>query len=182
MRLFTALDLPLDVSANLTDLLRKLKPRADITWTKPENLHITLKFIGEFPEERIDEMKRALESVPRRGAIPVSLRRVGFYPNPHSPHSFWCGIEAPGIETLAADSDAAAATLGVEREGRAFSPHLTLARIKERVPMQSLREAIAKLPSLEFGKFEARSFFLYRSKMGPGGSVYTKLSEFSLLS
>jgi len=182
MRLFTALDLPPEISANLTELLRTLKPRADIAWSKPENLHITLKFIGEFPEERIEEMNRALAGVPRRGAIPVHIRKVGFFPNPHWPRNFWCGIEAPGIETLAADSDAATATLGVESEKRAFSPHLTLARIKERVPMQSLREAITELPSLDFGRFEARSFFLYRSKMGPGGSVYTKLSEFSLLS
>jgi 2'-5' RNA ligase len=85
------------------------------------------------------------------------------------------------LDALAAASDEATSALGVPRETRAFSPHLTLARIKERVPLQSLREAIAGLPSLEFGQFEARSFFLYESRMQPGGSVYTKLSEFPLL-
>jgi 2'-5' RNA ligase len=181
MRLFTALDLPPEVVANLEELLAKLKPRARISWSRPANLHVTIKFVGEFPAERLDELKQALAAVPRGGAIPVHIRRVGFFPNPHSPHNFWCGIEAPGLDALAAASDEATSALGVPRETRGFSPHLTLARIKERVPLQSLREAIAGLPSLEFGQFEARSFFLYESRMQPGGSVYTKLSEFPLL-
>jgi 2'-5' RNA ligase len=181
MRLFTALDLPAEIVTNLEELLRKLKPRAKISWSRPENLHVTIKFIGEFPAERLGELKQALSAVPRRGTIPVRIRKVGFHPTPHAPHNFWCGVEALGLEELAGASDAATATIGVPRETREFSPHLTLARIKDRVPLESLREAIAALPSLEFGEFEARSFYLYESKMQPGGSVYTKLSEFPLL-
>jgi 2'-5' RNA ligase len=62
-------------------------------------------------------------------------------------------------------------------ESRAFSPHLTLARIKERLNLQPLRESIAALPSLDFGQFVADRFFLYQSRLGPKGSVYTKLAE-----
>jgi 2'-5' RNA ligase len=110
---------------------------------------------------------------------------VGFFPNPHSPRIFWCGIEAPGLPELAADTDLATASLGVAPEKRAFSPHLTLARItlthiKERVELQPLREAIAALTTLEVGSFPARSFFLYQSTLRPAGSVYTKLAEFPL--
>lgn len=181
MRLFTALDLPPEVAGNLTELLRKLKPTAKIGWTRPGNLHITTKFIGEWPAGRLGELKQALDGMPRRAEIPVAIRRVGFFPNPHSPRSFWCGIEAPGIRELAADTDAATAILGIPQESREFSPHLTLARIRDRVPMQALQEAVAALPSLEFGSFEAHSFFLYESKLQSGGSVYTKLSEFPLL-
>jgi 2'-5' RNA ligase len=180
MRLFTALDLPADVIGNLEELLRRLKPCAPIQWTRPENLHVTIKFIGEFPEERLGELKQALGAVPRRGAIAVKVRKVGFFPNPHQPHSFWCGIDAPGLEPLAADLEAAAESAGVAREERKFSPHLTLARIKKRVPMQPLREAIMRLPSLEFGEFTAEKFFLYQSTLGPGGSVYTKLADWTL--
>jgi 2'-5' RNA ligase len=181
MRLFTALDLPAEIVTSLEYLIRKLKPRAKVNWSRPENLHITIKFIGEFSAERLVELRKALAGVPRHGAIPVRIRKVGFHPNPHSPHNFWCGVEAPGLEELAALNDAATATVGVPRETRKFSPHLTLARIKDRVPMQSLREGIAGLPSMEFGEFEARSFYLYESKLQPGGSVYTKLAEFPLL-
>ena len=152
MRLFTGLDLPGDLVANLEELLRRLKPAARIQWSPPANLHVTTKFIGEWPEERLDELKAALAGLPGRAVIPVRIRRLGFFPNPHAPRIFWCGIEAPGLPELAADTDSATAALGIAREKRAFSPHLTLARIKERVELQPLREAIAALPSLEFGE------------------------------
>src|SRR5262249_1332399 len=104
----------------------------------------------------------------------------GFFPNPHSPRVFWCGIEAAGLDGLARDTDDATATLGIAREDRAYSPHLTLARIKERIDMQPLRETIAGLDSLEFGECTARCFYLYRSVLKATGSVYTKLAEFPL--
>lgn len=180
MRLFTGLDLPPDVIGNLEELLRRLKPAAQIQWSPPANLHVTTKFIGEWPEARLGEMKAALAGLASRDTVRVSIRRVGFYPNPHSPRIFWCGIEAPGLDGLAKDTDDATAELGVRREERAYAPHLTLARIKERIEMQPLRETIAGLPSLEFGNFEARSFFLYLSTLKRSGSVYTKLAEFPL--
>ena len=180
MRLFVGLDLPPDVVRNLEHLLDKLRPTARIQWSPPANLHITTKFIGEWPEERLPELHSALTAVPPRPAIPLHIRGVGFFPNPHSPRVFWCGIEAPGLDALAADTDRATSALGIEREKRAFSPHLTLARIKERLDLQPLRTAITALPSLDFGTFVANSFFLYRSKPGPKGSVYTKLAEFPL--
>jgi 2'-5' RNA ligase len=180
MRLFTGLDVPAEVVANLEELFRRLKPTARIGWSPLANLHVTTKFIGEWPEERLGELTAALAGIPARGAIPMRMRRVGFYPNPHSPRNFWCGIEAPGLAELAADIDAATTTLGIASERRAFSPHLTLARIKERVELQPLREAIVALPTLEFGAFQADRFFLYQSKLRPTGSVYTKLAEFPL--
>jgi len=178
MRLFTGLDLSDDVMANLKRLLDRLRPSARIRWSPPENLHITTKFIGQFEPERLDELKSALAALPARQPIALSIRRVGFFPNPHSPRVFWCGIEAPGLDALAADTDDATAALGVAREDRPYSPHLTLARIQERLDLQPLRETIVALPSLDFGIFEARSFFLYLSRPSRSGSVYTKLAEF----
>jgi len=180
MRLFTGLDVPAEVVSNLEELLRRLKPTARIGWSPLANLHVTTKFIGEWPEDRLGELTAALAGIPRRGAIAVRIRQVGFYPNPHSPRNFWCGIEAPGLAELAADIDSATAALGIAPERRAFSPHLTLAWIKERADLQPLREAIAALPTLEFGAFQAEGFFLYQSKLRPTGSVYTKLAEFPL--
>jgi 2'-5' RNA ligase len=180
MRLFTGLDLPAEVVHNLERLTGRLKPTAQIQWSPPANLHITTKFIGEWPEERLEKLKVALAAVRTREAIAVRIRRVGFFPNPHSPRVFWCGIGAPGLDGLAVDTDNATSALGIAREARAFSPHLTLARIKGKVELQPLREAVAGLESLEFGEFEARSFFLYRSALKPTGSVYTKLAEFPL--
>ena len=185
MRLFTALDVPAELVAALDAFIGRLKPTANVAWSKPANLHITTKFLGEWPEPRLDELKRALAGLPPRPAVHVHLRRVGFFPNPHSPNSFWCGIEAPGLQDLAADIDRALGPLGIPPEKRAYSPHLTLARIKDRPGLQPLREAIAAETArtgLEFGQFQARSFFLYLSQLKPGGSVYTKLAEFPLSS
>ena len=181
MRLFTALDISKDVLANVEHLIERLKPAARIKWSPPGNMHITTKFIGEWPEGRLGELTGALHALPSHPALSIAIRNVGFFPNPHSPRVFWAGIEAPPeLESLARETDRATAALGVESEKRAFSPHLTLARIKEPVPLQKLREAIAALSSLEFGEFTADRFYLYQSRLNPAGSVYTKLSEFPL--
>ena len=180
MRLFVGLDLPEETIRNLEALLERLRPTARIHWSPPANLHITTKFIGEWPDERVAEVKAALAAVGPGAEIAVRVHRLGFFPNPHAPRVFWCGLEAPGLEALAAATDRATAALGIPLETRAFSPHLTLARIKERLNLQLLRETIAALPALEFGNFVARSFFLYQSSLRPTGSVYTKLAEFPL--
>jgi RNA 2',3'-cyclic 3'-phosphodiesterase len=182
MRLFTAIDMPDEVLRNLEALLDRLKPTARLKWSPPSNLHITTKFIGEWPEDRLQELNRALSALPARSAFDIRIRNVGFYPNPHSPRVFFAGIEAPDdLAALAREIDQALAAIGVPPEQRAFTPHLTLARIKEPVPLQKLRQTIAELPSLEFGSFTAGQIYLYRSCPQPSGSVYTKLSEFPLL-
>jgi 2'-5' RNA ligase len=181
MRLFTGLDLPAEVVGNLERLLERLRPTARVQWSAPSNLHVTTKFIGEWPEERLTELKNALGAIPSRPSIPVRIRELGFFPNARSPRVFWCGVEAPGLAGLAAETDRVTSSLGIAAETRAFSPHLTLARIKERLNLEPLRDAVAALPAVEFGAFEARSFFLYRSQLRPTGSVYTKLAEFPLV-
>jgi 2'-5' RNA ligase len=178
MRLFTALDLPGEVVHNLESFVARIKPTARIHWSPPSNLHVTTKFIGEWPSDRLAELQIALAAMRERPAIEVSIANVGFFPDEHSPRVFWSGIQAEGLEALAADTDSATASVGVARETRAYSPHLTLARIRDRVDLQPLHNAIAATPSLDFGRFTARSFFLYRSEMRPAGSVYTKLAEF----
>jgi RNA 2',3'-cyclic 3'-phosphodiesterase len=179
MRLFTALDLPPEIVDRLGQLIARLKPVARIKWSPPANLHVTTKFIGEWPEERLDELKSALASIPSRPPIAVNIHGLGFVPNPKSPRNFWCGVVAPGLAELAADIDAATAPLGIAGEKRPYSPHLTLARIKDRLDLRPLHHRISE-EALDFGPFEAGAFFLYRSQLKPTGSVYTKLAEFPL--
>jgi 2'-5' RNA ligase len=180
MRLFVGLDLPGETVRALEALLNKLRPTARISWSPPDNLHITTKFIGEWPEERLEELKSALDAIVPRPPIPIHVGGLGFFPNPRSPRVFWCGIESPGLAALAADTDWATASLGIAPEKRAFSPHLTLARIRESRDLGELRQAIEEIGPAEFGRFEAGRFFLYRSQLRPGGSLYTKLAEFPL--
>jgi RNA 2',3'-cyclic 3'-phosphodiesterase len=183
MRLFTGLDLPPEVVRTLDALLDRLRLAARIKWSPPANLHVTTRFIGEWPEERLPDLRAALARLPSQAPIPIHIRRLGFFPNPHSPRVFWAGVEAsPDLAALAAATDRALEPLGLKPESRPFSPHLTLARIKEPVPLQKLRETIAALPTLDFGSFTADRFFLYQSRPGPAGSVYTKLAELPLSS
>lgn len=179
MRLFTAIDLPPDVIANLESLIARLKPAARISWSPAANLHLTTKFIGEWPEERLDELTATLRALPPHPAIPIAIEKLGFFPNPHAPRVFWAGVHAgDALAQLARETEDSLAALGIAREQRAYSPHLTLARIKTPGKQPALLEAIAKLPSLDFGRFTADRFFLYHSKTAPSGSVYTRLAEF----
>jgi 2'-5' RNA ligase len=174
MRLFTAIDLPPEVTGRLDALIAKLRPLANIRWSPAANLHITTKFIGQWPEERLAELQAALAGMGRRAPIPIHVRGLGFFPNRKSPRVFWAGVEAPAeLGALARDIDSALAKLGVEPESREYSPHLTLARIKETAPALTL-----ELGQPDFGSFVADRFYLYLSKPGRSGSVYTKLSEF----
>ena len=178
MRLFSAIDIPPDIVGRLDALIARLRPIARISWSPAANLHITTKFIGQWREERLPELERALASLADRPPIPISVRKLGFFPNAKSPRVFWAGVKAPPeLAALAADIDRALAHL-VEPETRAYSPHLTLARIKQPAGLTALLKEVEKLGELDFGSFAADRFVLYLSKPGRSGSVYTKLSEF----
>jgi 2'-5' RNA ligase len=181
MRLFTGIAIPQDVQRTLAQLIDHLRPHAHIKWSPPYNLHITTKFIGEWPEARLDDLINVLRAVPPFPVFDVLVRGIGWFPNPHAPRVLWAAITAPPtLPDLAAAIDEATATLGIERERKPFSPHLTLARIKEPVQLQNLRRAIAELQSVDFGAFTATHFHLYLSKPGPASSIYTQLAEFPL--
>jgi 2'-5' RNA ligase len=181
MRLFTGLDVPYETRRNLELLLQHLKPKAAIQWSPTENLHVTTKFIGEWPEERLEELKSTLAMVPKTGELGIGVRGLGWFPNPHQPRVFYVGIQAPeALAQLAKDTDAACGGLGVEPESKGYRPHLTLARIRRPEDLFPLKKAIADLPSVDFGTWKAAAFHLYRSEMRPGGSVYTKLASYSL--
>jgi 2'-5' RNA ligase len=179
MRVFTAVDIPPDVLRALDRLIAALRPTARIKWSPAANLHITTKFIGDWPDERLAELTESLGGLPPRAPIPIEVRGLGFFPNPRAPRVFWAGIEASnGLPELARETDRALNRLGVPLESRPFSPHLTLARIKEPLPLDRLHRAIAGLASTDFGAFQVDRFCLYQSTLNPSGSVYAKLSEF----
>jgi 2'-5' RNA ligase len=180
MRLFTGIDLPVQVKDQLAELLGRLRPTARLKWSTAGNFHVTTKFIGEWPSQRVEELSAALRAVPSPPPIHIAIRGLGWFPNPRAPRVFWAGVEAgPALSDLARDTDRALAKLGVAPETRPFSPHLTLARVKEPVPLDRLRQAVAPLVSEDFGDFVADRFHLYLSELGPSGSVYTKLEEFA---
>lgn len=179
MRLFTAVDPSPEVQENLRDLIGRLRPTARIAWSRAENLHLTLKFIGEWPEEKLRPLEQALGAVEAPPPFEVRISGVGFFPNARAPRVFWAGVgSSPELGSLAGEINRLLAPLGIPRERRPYSPHLTLARIRERVRLEELRRAIEALPSLDFGAFAPDRFYLYESRLAPGGSVYARIGEF----
>ncbi len=178
MRLFTAVDIPGEVENALAATLQRLRPTAKVKWTDIEKLHITTKFIGEWPEARMEEMTAALRGVGTLGAIGIRLRGLGWFPDSRRPRVLWAGVEAgPELASLAHETEQAVHTLGVPIEDRKYSPHLTLARIRDAGPLGPLRAAIEAEGPADFGSFLASTFYLYLSKDGR----YTKLAEFPLI-
>jgi RNA 2',3'-cyclic 3'-phosphodiesterase len=182
MRLFVAIDIPEEVRARLGVFVDRLRPTAKMSWSPVHNLHVTTKFIGEWPESKLSEIEQALAAVPPPGWVEVAVRGLGWFPNERNPRVFWAGIEAgESLRKLAEDTERKLAELGVPVEDRGFHPHLTLARRRAPVPLDRLRQTLAALeadPSHhEFGSFQAASFFLYLSRDGK----YTRLREFRLI-
>ena len=180
MRLFTGIGLPQNVIDDLTRLLDGLRSTAHLKWSAPYNLHVTTKFIGEWPEARLEELVAALRPLTDRSPIDITIEGTGWFPNAKSPRVLFADIKAGAeLSKLALDTNDALAHLEIERETKKFQPHLTLARIKDSaVPLTRLRTAIDNLEKTDFAQFTATGFSLYLSKPGPAGSIYTQLAEF----
>jgi RNA 2',3'-cyclic 3'-phosphodiesterase len=195
MRMFVAIDIDDAIRRRISAFMDGLREFAsDARWVRPESMHITLKFIGEKPNEAVEPIKNALKEI-RSASIPIAFRGYGFFPNPRTARVLWIGIQAgPELTHLAAQVENATNGLGIPENDHPFSPHLTLARGGGRSRSRKskngdhpnsrftrLHENLATMPMPEFGVMTAREFYLFESKLGPGGSKYTKLEKFSLL-
>ena len=186
MRLFVALEIPSAVRGNLAALIEELRA-IDISsaknkarWVRAENLHVTLKFIGDVDAGRLDAIRAALVEVSAGGAVELRFRGLGFFPNDKRPRVLWAGIAAsPNLAPLAKGIDERLDKLGVAREMREFAPHLTLARFDPPGISETLRSAAQRNGTREFGDFRTAEFHLFESKTRPAGVEYTRLSSFS---
>ncbi len=196
MRLFVALDLEEDIRQRIAMYIEGLGGFApEARWATALSLHVTLKFIGEQPEEEVSRIRDALGAIQAK-PIPLAFRGYGFFPTAHAARVFWLGIEAgdgtsDDLPNLATQVDTALAALAIPREEHAFTPHLTLARGGSGAPrlrhekksssrFERLQKQLTAMATPDFGTMTAREFFLYRSQLSPGGSRYTKLASFPL--
>lgn len=184
MRLFVALEIPADVRDRLIALINEFRPlAAKLKWVRADNLHLTLKFIGEAESAKLEAIRATLESVRSNTPVALQVQGLGFFPNDRWPRVFWAGVRASNnLATLAADIDAACATLGFAREKHPYSPHLTLARLESTHPTGALQGAIELSKAREFGTFRATEFRLIESKLKPAGAEYTTVQPFSFVS
>lgn len=169
-RLFVAIDLPDTVKAPLDGLSREL-PLA--SWVRLEQLHLTLRFIGEVSQQTLSGAKQALQRV-RFACFPLTLCGVGHFPPRSHPRVLWVGME--GCEPLLAlqrEVELALIDAGIPPEERPFSPHITLARLKETAPSAVIQfekvHAEIACPT-----FQVSEFILYSSLLTRQGAIHTK--------
>jgi 2'-5' RNA ligase len=180
MRVFIAVELPGEIQQALGDVQRKLRALTDTArWVAPESIHVTLKFIGEIHEKRLEDIDAAFAGLTWK-PFTVTVRGVGFFPGTRSPRVFWAGLEAPTMQGLAEQMDARMERLGFEKEKRAFRPHITLARARESRIDAELITAAAPYQDQDFGSFSVNSVFLFKSTLKPSGAGYEKLKEYPL--
>jgi len=185
VRLFVALAIPSAIRENLAAFvaeLRELSARSADgrpRWVRPENLHLTLKFIGEVSATKLDGIQEALAGVRSSSPVEIDCRGLGFFPSEKRPKVFWAGLAASAnLAPLAADVDRASSTQGVPLETRDFSPHLTLARCEPPGIAATLRAAIRENGRRDFGSFRTNEFHLIESKLHRAGAQYTTLHSF----
>ena len=180
MRLFIALEIPSAVRQNLDAFLASMRAiTKEPRWVRAENLHVTLKFLGEVAEGKVDAVRTALGEIRSDKAVSLEFRGMGFFPNEKHPRVFWVGTEAsPNLKTLAGNIEGGVEKLGIPREKREFSPHLTLARFERPRLPEELRKLIANNQQREFGSLHTNEFILVQSKLKPTGAEYTTVATF----
>ena len=161
----------------LRDILDHLRALGrPVRTVSPDNLHVTLKFLGDTDPSAVSEISSIVRATART-AEPFELRVLGLgvFPDLNRPKVVWAGLEnAEVLVRLASDLETAAEPLGFPPEGRAFRPHLTLARVRGRAPRE-LASFLSTHDSRNFGIVQVNSVELYQSELGPKGSTYTSL-------
>jgi 2'-5' RNA ligase len=179
IRAFLALELPESHREQIAAEQRRLRvglPPA--RWVRPEGIHLTIKFLGETPQGVLDELVQALRApVAACPAVSVTLEGSGFFPGPARPRVAWIGGQARGIEALVDAVEQQAGRLGLERERRQWSLHLTLARLREPWPPDAVDRFLSWGECLALPVFECTELVLLASRLGPGGAVYTALAR-----
>jgi 2'-5' RNA ligase len=186
MRLFLAIPAPPHVQAHASLLVEELRGAGDVRWIRPELLHLTLKFFGEVPEERAEELVKTFSGLANTGAnFVLECGGIGAFPTLRRARTIWLSIGGKGAARLAALAErieSTAETLGFKREERRFQPHLTLGRVRGPRGLPELSRRLERLTAAETEPipWPVRSFHLIRSELKPAGPIYTSLQEIEL--
>ncbi|HOK55918.1 MAG TPA: RNA 2',3'-cyclic phosphodiesterase [bacterium] len=181
MRTFIGIDLPDDIKENLKEVVDRLKKIREAKPVKIENLHITLKFLGEVEEKDIEEIKKKLEICANKfKSFGVEIKGIGVFPSEKRIRVLWIGAEDEGyLKKLNNEIEEEMSELGFEKE-KEFVSHITVARFKSVPNLNFIREISEKYNNFLFGKFRVESFNLYESKLLPEGPIYKVVAKFQL--
>ena len=185
-RLFIAIELPASIKSHLENYQRELKKTgADVKWVEPQNIHLTLKFLGK---TKTDQIPKIVDILKRLAAsqkhVPVSLNQLGFFPEKKSPRVLWAGLndKTKTLEKIALFLEEALAPLGFEKETRAFQSHTTLARVRSSQNILALIEKINELDeNFKIADFFIDNITLFESELTPHGPIYSIIHQVKFL-
>jgi 2'-5' RNA ligase len=176
------------VAVDITDnvLLQKivdsqaelLRTGADIKLVEPENIHATVRFLGEVSSSILDQVKNELAQI-AFPSFPVALRGLGAFPNAHRPNVVWVGMTNGDkeLQNIFSQLEPRLKGLGLPGERRGFSPHITIGRVKSGRNREALYSAITEMADEEFGSMIVKSVRLKKSILTPKGPVYSTVHE-----
>lgn len=181
MRTFIAIELSEDIRSSLTQIQSHLKySGADVKWAEKNNIHLTLKFLGEISEEKLQQVIAALEIIAKEShAFEISIKDIGAFPNIDHPRVIWVGLDKGAEESkvLAEKIDEELFKIGFEKETRPFAAHLTIGRVRSPKNKRALKDKITQYAVRNTLYEYVSSVILFQSKLTPKGSIYTKLHE-----
>jgi 2'-5' RNA ligase len=184
MRTFIAIDLDHELKKNLSLLINRLnKGSKGIKWVSEEGMHLTLKFLGEISQEKVQDVENILKKISSmHKPFPLKLKGTGFFPpEKKNPRVLWVGIEEePNLRDLQDRLERELEKLAFPREKRKFHPHLTLGRVKTPSKLEQTLLEIEKQRESNFGEMTVKNVTFFQSSLKPSGARYTVLSEFEL--
>jgi len=178
---FIAIDIP--TNKKLLEMENEINNSgADLKLVEPENIHVTIKFLGDTDEEKIDEIEEIIKNSAKDfKPFNIKLKGSGVFPNKNYMKVIWIGLEnAESIGEIAKKIDKQLQSLGFEPEKRGFSAHLTIARVKSPRNKEKLIQIIEKYQDVEFATIDVNSVKLKKSDLTPKGPIYTNLREVKL--
>jgi len=185
MRAFIAIELSPEIRDSLAQTQSHLKySGADVKWVNKENVHLTLKFLGEITEESSEKIKSILDEIANSvKPFEISIKDIGAFPKIEFPKVIWAGLDRGAAEAsvIAGKIDDALSKVGFQKESRPFTAHLTIGRVRSLKNKEALKEKIDSYCIPDDSNQLIRSITLFQSTLTPKGSIYTKLheSEFS---
>jgi len=183
LRTFIAVEIPAPIHQAIqqkTESIRKTLGNLLVRWVAMDNMHLTLKFLGDVSPVNVDSLTQMLRAeADSISAFDMHLSGLGSFPNPRRPRVLFVGIQAPaGLQALQRGIESACARLSYESEARDFHPHLTIGRVRREIStsdQQKIRRTLEEIKIDSLGTARVDSVHLYKSDLKSSGSVYTKL-------
>ena len=184
IRAFIAIELNSDTQEGLARIQSELRSaRADVKWVKPQNIHLTLKFLGNIDSSQAEKIKQILDEIGNKfKSFESDLNELGAFPKPKTPRVIWVGMQKgkDQVISIVNDLENKISEIGILREDRTFHPHVTLGRLRSPHNRSGLVEFLEKNKTIPPLNFTADKIVLFKSTLTPQGPIYEPLAQVSL--